>query len=171
MTQFLKRAALLVVALFAMLLPVAATLPALAQEISPEHLALARKYIDLTDQSQLYETALANAGAKTYRQLIATNPDIVDPLTAAVTAVVDSYKDKKGDLFDQIARVYATVFNEDELKQIVDFYSSPVGQKLAKANAQLNPTIKRVVDIFSVNLDTEFFAKVRAELKAKGIAT
>jgi hypothetical protein len=171
MTLTLKRAPTLVAAALSLFLSLFVALPALSQEVSPEHLALARQYIDLTDQSALYESAVAQAGAKTYRQLLPQNPEIADALNEAITTVVKAYADKKGDLYDQIARVYATVFNEQELKDIVAFYSSPTGTKLAKANAELNPTIKRVVDIFTVNLNSEFFARVRAELKAKGIDT
>jgi len=141
------------------------------QEVSPEALALARKYVDLTDHGGIYETAIVRAGINTYQQLLPQNPTIADPLNKAIETVIASYKDKKGDLFDQMARLYALTFTMDELKQIVDFYSSPTGQKLSKANADLNPALQRIMNIFSVNLSKEFFAKVRAELKSKGIDT
>ena len=70
-----------------------------------------------------------------------------------------------------MARVYALTFSQDELQQIVDFYGSPVGQKLSKGNSEINSTMQRIMNVFSVNLNTEFFAKVRSELKAKGIDT
>jgi hypothetical protein len=141
------------------------------QEVSPEALALARKYIDLTDHGGIYETAIVRAGINTYQQLLPQNPTIAEPLNTAIETVIASYKDKKGDLFDQMARLYALTFSMEELQQIVDFYTTPAGQKLSKANAELNPSLQRIMNIFSVNLSKEFFAKVRAELKAKGIDT
>jgi hypothetical protein len=176
MTFAFKRAPILIAALLSLSLSAVPVMaqdqPATttqAQEVSPEALALARKYIDLTDHGGVYETTVVQAGINTYQQLLPHNPEIAKPLNDAIETVISSYKGKKGELFDQMARLYAITFSEDELKVIVDFYSSTAGQKLSKANAELNPALQRIMNIFSVNLNTEFFAKVRAELKSKGI--
>ncbi len=165
----LNRFALLLGTVLAMMVSTLATLPATAQEVSPEHLDLARKYLELTDHAGIYEASVVQAGINTYRQLLPQDPDIGPQLNTAIETVIASYKGKKGELFDQLARVYALTFSPDELTEIVNFYGSPTGTKLAKANAQLNATVQRVMNIFSVNLNTEFFAKVRSELKAVGI--
>ena len=163
----LKRAA---IALFAAATMVVTALPvATAQEISPEHLALARQYLDLTDHSGVYEGSVVQAGIDVYQRLLPQDPSIAPQLNKAIETVIASYKGRKGELFDQLARVYAIVFTPEELQVIVDFYSSPAGTKLAKANAQLNNTIQRVMSIFTVNLNRDFLAGVRAELKAQGI--
>ena len=179
MTFSFKRASIVLAAMLSLSVSAGLAVPALAQdapasqpqEVSPEALALARKYIDLTDHGGIYETAIVRAGINTYQQLLPQNPTIADPLNTAIETVIGSYKDKKGDLFDQMARLYALTFTQEELQVIVDFYSSPAGQKLSKANADLNPALQRIMNIFSVNLSKEFFAKVRAELKSKGIDT
>ena len=174
MTSTFKRAPVLVAALLSLILSGFATLPAMSQgasEIAPEHLALARKYVDLTDTGGLYEATIVQAGINTYKQVLPQNPEIAAPLNDAIEKVIATYKGRKGELFDQFARVYALSFTQEELQQIVDFYSSPTGQKLSKSNADLNPALQRIMNLFSVNLSKEFFAKVRAELKAKGIDT
>ena len=178
MTFSSKRAPMLVAALLSLTLSAGmAAAPVLAQdkpaaapqEISPDALALARKYLDLTDHSGVYETTIVQAGINTYQQLLPTNPGIEPQLNKAIENTITSYRDKKGDLFDQMARLYAITFSTEELQAIVDFYSSPAGQKLAKANAQLNPALQDIMKVFSTNLNKEFFAKVRADLKAQGI--
>ena len=55
-----------------------------------------------------------------------------------------------------------------ELQEIVDFYESPVGRKLVAANTTLNESLQTVMGVFETNLKTEFFAKVRAELRDAG---
>ena len=171
MTFLTRRATTFLAAALTLILSAFVALPAASQEITPEHLAMARKYIDLTDHSGIYEATIVQAGINTYRQLLPQNPEIAEPLNKAIETVISAYKGRKGELFDQMARVYALTFAPEEMQLIVDFYSSPVGQKLSKANAELNSTIQRVMNVFSVNLNTEFFAKVRAELKAQGIDT
>lgn len=175
MTSTFKRAPL-IAALFSLIISAFVAMPALSQdntaaEISPEALALARKYVDLTDTGGLYETTIVQAGIRTYKTLLPQNPEIAEPLNKAIETVISTYKGRKSELFDQFARVYAASFSTEELQQIVDFYSSPTGQKLAKSNAVTSGTIQRIMQVFTSNLNTEFFAAVRAELKAKGIDT
>jgi hypothetical protein len=163
-----KRAAILCAALFAMLAGGLAALPANAQELDPEHLAVARKYVELTDKSGIYETAVVETAYQTMQTLLTQNPEIAEPLNKAIDTVVISYKDRKGELIDQFARVYALNFTKEELTEIVAFYSSPVGAKLATANATLNESMQTVMAVFQNNLKTEFFAQVRAEMKTAG---
>lgn len=167
MTFFKKRASLLIVA-FLSLATTFAALPANAQELAPEHLAMARKYIELTDKSGIYEVALVKTAVDTMRTIITQNPEITKPVDDAITKTLEEYKGKKGDLLDQFARVYALNFTIEELQEIVAFYETPVGAKLATANATLNESLQTVMRVFETNLKTEFFAKVRAELKAGG---
>lgn len=144
--------------------------PAMAQqELAPDHVAMARKYVDLTDKSAVYETALVNVGIETLRTMISQNPELLKPADEVVAEVLEEYRPKKSELLDQFARVYAQRFTIDELAQIVAFYESPVGLKLATANAEANADLQKVMQVFENNLRTEFFSKVRAGLKAKGI--
>ena len=143
--------------------------PAFAQEVAPDHLALARKYVDLTDKSAIYEVTLVQTGIETMRTLLGQNPEMMDQIDTAVGKVLEQYKGKKGELLDQFALVYALSFSPEELQQIVTFYESPVGVKLASSNAEVNQDLQRVMGVFENNTKTEFFAKVRAELKAQGI--
>jgi hypothetical protein len=165
---FLKKRASLLIAAFLALATAFAAVPAVSQELAPEHLAVARKYIELTDKSGIYEVSLVETAVQTMRTIITQNPEIMDPVDKAITKTLESYKGKKSDLLDQFARVYALNFTIEELQAIVTFYESPVGAKLATANATLNQSIQTVMRVFETNLKAEFFAKVRAELKAAG---
>ena len=167
MTGIVTRAkALVAVALSAAILAVA--LPAVAQEVPPEQLALARKYIELTDNASVYEITLVEIGIGTMRQIVTQNPELVDETDAAVGKILEEYRDRKGELIDQFARIYAVRFTVEELQEIVAFYESPTGQKLAQANTEVNSDLQAVLQVFTNNTRPEFFAKVRAELRAQG---
>lgn len=144
-------------------------MPALAQEVAPEQLAMARKYIDLTDRGALFETTVVEIGIDTMRQIITQNPEITDQVNTTIGDVIKEYNGRKGELLDQFARVYAVYFSLEELTDIVAFYESPTGQKLAQANSDLNTDVRRVLQVYTNNLRTEFFAKVRAGLRAQGV--
>lgn len=163
-----RRALVAVAAALSLVATLFAVVPASAQEITPEHLAMARKYVDLTDRSAIYEATLVQTAVSSMRTIISQNPGMAEPVDAAITKILESYKDRKGELLDQFARVYALRFSADEMKQIVEFYESPTGTKLAQANADINGDLQRIMQIFEANLKTEFFAKLRSELKASG---
>jgi hypothetical protein len=167
MTGVMTRArALVAVVLSATVL--ALSLPAVAQEVPPEQLALARKYIELTDRAAVYEITLVEIGIGTMRQIVTQNPELVEQTDAAVGKILEEYRDRKGELLDQFARVYAVRFTVEELQEVVAFYETPTGQKLAQANTEVNSDLQAVLQVFTNNARPEFFAKVRAELRTQG---
>ena len=168
MTSLSRRAAVFFAAILSLAV-LSLSLPAVAQELAPEHLALARKYVDLTDKQSVYETTVVQTAIDTTRQILKQNPQIADKVNTAVGTVVKTYKPRKSELLDQIARIYAQQFSMEELQQIVNFYSSDVGQKLVTSNVVINRQLQQVMQIFQTNLNTEFFSKVKSELKKSGV--
>lgn len=167
MSSVMKRAkALVAVALGAAVFAIAA--PAMAQEVPPEQLALARQYIDLTDRASVYEVTLVEIGLGTLSQITSQNPELAEEADKAVGRVLATYQDRKSELLDQFARVYALHFSVEELQQIVAFYETPTGMKLAQVNNEVNNDIRAVLEVFTNNTRREFFAKVRTELRALG---
>ena len=169
MIMIVKRITLVGTLLAAMLAGLGSA-PAVAQqgEVAPEHLAIARKYVDLTDRVNIYEVTLVQMAIQTLRTILSRNPTLTGPADAAITKTLEVYKDRKGELMDQFARVYALTFTMDELEQIVAFYESPVGIKLSTANATLNQSMQTIMGVFEGNLRQEFFAQVRANLREAG---
>ena len=159
--------ALVAVALSASILAV--SVPAMAQEVPPEQMALARKYVDLTDRAAIYETTMVEIAIGTMRQIVQQNPEVTELTNTAIGKVLEEYKSRKGELLDQFARVYAVRFTIPELQEIVAFYESPTGQKLSTANSEANADLQKVMQVFTTNVRPEFFAKVRAELRAQGV--
>lgn len=143
--------------------------PATAQEIPPEQLALARKYIDIINTANLFRGVILKTAIGTFKSLAVGHSDIEKDISAAVDRTITSYKGQESELLDQVARVYATVFTLEELQQIIAFYESPVGQKLAKAGPELSKTTDDVLKVYENNLSAEFVRRVRADLKEKGI--
>lgn len=152
----------------ALALAASATAPAVAQEISPEQLALARKYVDLTNKAGIYEAILVQSAQNTSKLLSQQSPDITDKINTTIGSTLEEYRGKNDELFNQFARVYATLFTQDELQQIVTFYESPVGQKLASSALDINESIQAVMQVYRSNVGTEFLSKVRTKLRAEG---
>jgi hypothetical protein len=155
-------------AALALTLAFGAAAPAVAQEIPPEQLALARKYVDLTNKAGIYEVILVQTAAATSKLFSQSNPEITDKIDAEIGKVLETYKGKNDELFNQFARVYATTFTPEELTQMVAFYETPTGQKLASTASEINAGIRAVMSVYTNNFGTEFVTKVRAALREQG---
>lgn len=138
------------------------------QEISPEHLATARQYVDMTDAAQVYEVTLVEMGLRVMRLLIQEDPAISDAVVEAIQSVYDDYLGNRDPLYNQFARVYAIRFSQDEMQEIIDFYSTPVGQKLLRHNPSINEDLQTVLGIWGRNEQNVFLSRVRTALRAEG---
>jgi len=143
--------------------------PASAQELDVDRIAMARQYVDLTDGAQLFETTIIRTGIETMRTLVSQNPTEADSVSDAIGVVIEAYSTRKDELFNQLARVYALRFSMEELSEIVAFYETETGRKLSALNSIVNTELTTVMQIYQANLNIEFFAQVRAELRANGI--
>jgi hypothetical protein len=126
------------------------------QEISPEHLAKAREYVNITDSGQLYERTLVEMGLQVMRVMIQQDPSLREPLLEALQTVYEGYLADRDSLYNQFARIYAIRFSEEELEQIVDFYST------------INQDLTTILGIWRRNTANEYLARVRTELRNQG---
>ncbi len=155
-------------AVLAFSLAFGAAAPAVSQEIPPEQLALARKFVDLTNKAQIYEAIMVMTAQRTSQLLTQSNPEIATQINDTIGKSLEARRGKNDELFNQIARIYAVTYTTDELQQIVAFYETPVGQKLADNAMSVNQDVSKVMQIYTSNFGTEFVREVRAALKAAG---
>lgn len=142
---------------------------AIAQELSPEQITTARQYVDLSYKSSIYEQSLLQAGIDVDKLLLQQNPTINKQANDAIGRTIAFFAKRKDDVYNQFARVYASRFTLEELKQLVAFAETPVGKKLADQLTAINNEILQVYQVYESNMRQEFFAKVRADLKEQGI--
>jgi len=101
-----------------------------AQEVTESHLSAARAAIDAINATDQFDQILPNAATQVKSELIANNPD----REAAISEMVDNaaleLAPRRAALENEVARVYANLFTEEELTAIANFYQSGAGQKL-----------------------------------------
>jgi hypothetical protein len=163
-----RLSAIAAAAVLAFTLAFGAAAPAVAQEIPPEQLALARKYVDLTNKAQIYEAIAAMTAAQTSKLLSQSNPEIATQIDEQIGKSLEARRGQSDELFNQIARIYAVTYTTEELQQIVAFYETPAGQKLATNAMAVNQDVGKVMQIYTSNFGTDFVREVRAALKAAG---
>ena len=102
-----------------------------AQEPSANAIAMAREIMTLKGGNMLFERIVPGVIENTKNSFVPTNPQLGKPLNEVADILHKEFEPKKAEIVTEVARVFARRFTEQELKDIVTFYRSPVGKKLA----------------------------------------
>lgn len=145
-----------------------ATLPARAQELSPDHVAVARKYVDLSFKITSFEQAIIKAGIDVSDAILRIDPSLEEQSDKAIGDAIGHFAEQKDDVLNQFARVYALNFTIEELREMNAFYESPTGQKLATLQGKLSADIANLFILYEDNMRKEMYARVRADLIEQG---
>lgn len=99
-------------------------------EISESHLEAARAAVDAIGATDEFDNILLNIATQTKAEFIPNNPNRQAEISEMVDEKALELASRRADLEAEVARVYARVFSEDELRQIAAFYGSEAGKKL-----------------------------------------
>ena len=114
-----------------------------AKPIDPAKDADIRSLMELVGAHDQVEDAVSNFGEQYREKLLATVPNN-DKGQAFVTSFIESYQ-KKFDvdqLTEQLVVIYDKHYTDDEIKTLLQFYGSPVGQKVAAETPKINREIQ-----------------------------
>jgi len=99
---------------------------------------------------------------------VPTNPNLTRELNDVAVTLHKEYEGKRSEVLDQMARAYATHFTEQELKDLLVFYKTPLGQKFTREEpAAIEDGLKRAQQWADTFSDT-VMARMRSEMQKKG---
>lgn len=123
--------------------------PAKAQDATPEHLAAARAAVSAIDSTDQFDNILMNAATQIKADLIGNNPNIQSEISDMVDDRALALAPRRGDLENEVARIYARLFTEQELKEIAAFYDSAAGKKLIAQGPVASRDVLAAADVWS----------------------
>src|SRR6201996_315157 len=97
---------------------------------SPGAIAAAKEILALKNANAMYAAAVPNLVQQTKDQLLQSNLNYQKDLNEVAVIVAQKLAGREQEIGDGMAKVYASEFSEQELKDLVAFYKSPLGQKL-----------------------------------------
>ena len=148
--------------------PAGAQQPAPAKQASPAAVAAAAEILSMKNASAMYAAAVPNIVQQTKDSLLRSNLNYQKDLDEVAVVVAQKMAGRTKEIGDGMAKVYATEFTEQELKDLVVFYKSPLGQKLLAAEPkaiQLSMSfMNQWAQAFAESVNGEF----RAEMRKRG---
>ncbi len=146
----------------------AALIPAAAQEISESRLAAAEMVAKSAPALGNFDNILPGLATEAKDRLIRVRPDLYKEISAVVDEVALKLAARRAELDNDIARIWAKNFTEEELKAINDFYTSDVGEKLKANLSSMGEDILRASRSWTNRVSDELLDKSREELKQRG---
>jgi uncharacterized protein len=141
---------------------------ALAQHPSPAAVALAREVITIKGANSMTDPLVRGVIESVKNSLVPTNPNLTRELNDVATALHKELDAKSSDVLEQMAQAYAARFTEQDLKGLLTFYKSPLGQKFIKEEpVALEDGLKRAQQWADAFADT-VMARMRTEMQKKG---
>jgi len=116
-----------------------------AKPIDPVKDADIRSLMELIGARDQIQDAVSNSSEQYREKLLATVPNN-DKGQAFVTSFIESYQ-KKFDvdqMTEQLVAIYDKHYTDDEIKTMLQFYGSPVGQKVAAETPKIGREIQVV---------------------------
>src|SRR5712675_630652 len=138
------------------------------KQASPAAIAAAKEILAMKNASAMYANAVPNLVQQTKDVLLQNNLNYQKDLNEVAVVVAQSLAGREKEIGDGMAQVYANEFTEQELKDLVTFYKSPLGQKLLTNEPraiQLSMSyMNQWAQVFSEQVNAAF----RAEMRKRG---
>ena len=148
-----------------------AALPASAQTTNnptPAALAAAREILALKNVNAMYAYAVPNIVEKTKTTLMQSNLNYQKDLNEVAVVVAKNLAGREKEIGEGMARAYASEFTEQELKELVAFYKSPLGQKLIKAEPKAIQESMAFMNQWAQRFAEVVNGEFRAEMRKRG---
>src|SRR5712675_753524 len=135
---------------------------------SPAAMASAREILAMKNASAMYASVVPNIVQQTKNQLMQSNLNYQKDLNEVAVIVAQKLAGKEKEIGDGMAQIYANEFTEQELKDLLTFYKSPLGQKLLVSEPRAiqfsMSYMNQWATIFAETVNNQF----RAEMKKRG---
>jgi hypothetical protein len=138
------------------------------QQPSAAAVALAREVLELKGALIAFDPVLNGAIEYHRNMYLQANPTVGKDLGEVSAQLRGELAPRRAELHAEVARAYASQFTEQELKDAVAFYKTPLGKKLIDAEPKALEEANKRVEAFAVQYGNDISAKMRAEMRKRG---
>jgi uncharacterized protein len=149
-------------------LVLAALSPAQAQQPTANALALAKEIIIVKGGSAIYDPVVPALVENGRRLFLQSNPMLGKDLGEVAAKLQAEFTPRTAELINEGARLYASKFTEQELKDVLAFYKSPLGRKVISQEPVILDQSTASIDEWAIKIGNEIVVKFRAEMRRRG---
>ena len=138
------------------------------KQASPASIAAAKEILTMKNAGAMYASAVPNIVDQTKNALIQSNLNYQKDLNEVAVVVAKALAGREKEIGDGMAQVYANEFSEQELKDLLTFYKSPLGQKLLASEPRAIQFSMSYMNQWALAFAEVVNKEFRAEMKKRG---
>ena len=135
---------------------------------SPAAIAAAKEILTMKNAAAMYANAVPNLVEQTKNVLMQSNLNYQKDLNEVAIIVAKALAGREKEIGEGMAQVYANEFTEQELKDLVNFYKSPLGQKLLASEPRAIQFSMSYMNQWAQTFAETVNGQFRAEMKKRG---
>jgi len=148
--------------------PAGAQQAAAPKSATPAAIAAAKEILAMKNAGAMYASAVPNIVHQTKDALLKSNLNYQKDLNEVEVIVAQKLAGREKEIDTGMANVYASEFTEQELKDLVTFYKSPLGQKLLSAEPKAIQLSMGYVNQWAAQFAEIVNGEFRAEMRKRG---
>ena len=138
------------------------------KQASPAAIAAAKEILAMKNASAMYANAVPNLVQQTKDVLLQNNLNYQKDLNEVAVIVAQSLAGREKEIGEGMAKIYANEFSEQELKDLVTFYKSTLGQKLLATEPRAIQFSMSYMNQWAQNFAEVVNSQFRAEMRKRG---
>jgi len=135
---------------------------------SPAAIAAAKEILAMKNASGMYQNAVPNIVAQTKDSLLQSNLNYQKDLNEVAAIVAQNLAGREKEIGEGMAKIYANEFTEQELKDLVTFYKSALGQKLLTSEPRAIQSSMVYMNQWAQQFADIVNGEFRAEMRKRG---
>ena len=148
--------------------PAGAQQPQPLKPVSPGAMAAAREILTMKNASAMYANAVPNIVQQTKEVLLQNNLNYQKDLNEVAVIVAQSLAGREKEIGESMAKIYGNEFTEQELKDLVTFYKSTLGQKLLSTEPRAIQFSMSYMNQWAQAFAEVVNSQFRAEMRKRG---
>jgi len=140
------------------------------EDFSAEHLALAQEVVNLTRSDEAFDDILPRLATQTQGVFTRTNPALTREIEETVMEVALEMAERRTELARTIQLVWARRFSEEELRELIGFFESDLGQKFTELTPVITALSIGAAQQWEQELSQAMVNETRSRLREKGHA-
>jgi hypothetical protein len=141
-----------------------------SQQPSAAAIASAKELVAISGATALFTPLIAGVVEQAKLLFLQQDPSLSKDLNEVANQMRTELAPRFSELTDEVAKIYATNFTEQELKDILAFYKSPTGMKLLQQQPKVVDSSMKFAQDWANKLSDVVIAKMRQEMKKRGHA-
>jgi uncharacterized protein len=138
------------------------------QQPSPAAVALATQLLELKGGLAAFDPAIDGVITHHKGIMLQINPNLTKDIDAVGAMMLADVQARRADLHREVAAGYASAFSEQDLKDLIAFYKTPLGKKVIEAEPKAGQESAQRAQDWVEKYAEAAMAKMRAEMKKRG---